>query len=474
MKDASDKAPRSPAASGDSLGRYLDAVGQHDLIDAAQEVRIARRIARGRSRTRRRLARFRPALQQLQADLQRVRSEEIRPTAIFTSSETEGYADRVSLALESIEAALRDSGRPSIVPLRKLLAALPLNPDYQDSLVGLLRSAAARVREQVERATSQLVTAGLRAATHDDATPVRPLNATILAHLMHEHNAELGSRRAGLAHAQRQLAAAESEYGVPADVLLDLDRTVAVTEIVMRRARNEMARANLRLVVSIARRYNGMGLPLDDLIQEGNLGLLKAVERFDYSRGFKFSTYATWWIRQAVGRAVADKSRTVRLPAHINEKKRALANCQREFFQIHGRKPAVAELAEVSGFPQWKVRQLLGLADPVSLQTPVGSDGDSELADLIPDSVQPSAEELLHQHDVIETTREIVSRLPDRDANILRLRHGFDTGDEPSLRDVGAAVGLSRERVRQLEKMAANRLLDEYGDELGALLDSDG
>jgi len=263
------------------------------------------------------------------------------------------------------------------------------------------------------------------------------------------------------------------EAGLYAERLLDTEDPLegakipeGVTEAELRRlvaegeeAKDRFIRANLRLVVSIARRYVRSGMPMLDLIQEGNTGLVRAVEKFDYLRGYKFSTYATWWIRQAISRAIAQQERTVRLPVHLVEDVNRMRNVARQLTRESGTEPEPEQIAAAMDVPTERVRELMRWSqDTVSLDTPVGDDGDTNLGDLVADSDVPSPEDVVLA--AMERTRieSLLNHLDDRSAGIMRARYGLEDGREHSLTEVATRFSLSRERIRQLEIQALGRL----------------
>jgi len=255
----------------------------------------------------------------------------------------------------------------------------------------------------------------------------------------------------------------------------DINRRISMGEAQARRAKKEMVEANLRLVISIAKKYTNRGLQFLDLIQEGNIGLMKAVDKFEYRRGYKFSTYATWWIRQAITRSIADQARTIRIPVHMIETINKINRVQRQMLQEMGREPTPEELGKRLDMPEDKVRKVLKIAkEPISMETPIGDDEDSHLGDFIEDTTMVSPIESATAIGLQEATREVLANLTAREAKVLRMRFGIDMNTDHTLEEVGKQFDVTRERIRQIEAKALRKLRHPTrSEQLRSFLDSD-
>jgi RNA polymerase primary sigma factor len=274
-----------------------------------------------------------------------------------------------------------------------------------------------------------------------------------------KYSAVLEQYREKVLEAQRRLQAIERETRLSIHEVKDINRHMSIGEAKARRAKKEMVEANLRLVISIAKKYTNRGLQFLDLIQEGNIGLMKAVDKFEYRRGYKFSTYATWWIRQAITRSIADQARTIRIPVHMIETINKLNRISRQMLQEMGREPSPEELAKRMEMPEDKVRKVLKIAkEPISMETPIGDDEDSHLGDFIEDLSVMSPVEAATVEGLREATREVLATLTPREAKVLRMRFGIDLPTDHTLEEVGKQFDVTRERIRQIEAKALRKL----------------
>ncbi|HMH67520.1 MAG TPA: RNA polymerase sigma factor RpoD [Pinirhizobacter sp.] len=274
---------------------------------------------------------------------------------------------------------------------------------------------------------------------------------------------------------QEKLATIERTLYLPLTDIKDINRAMSVGEAKARRAKKEMVEANLRLVISIAKKYTNRGLQFLDLIQEGNIGLMKAVDKFEYRRGYKFSTYATWWIRQAITRSIADQARTIRIPVHMIETINKLNRISRQMLQQFGREPTPEELAKEMEMPEDKIRKVLKIAkEPISMETPIGDDEDSHLGDFIEDTNASSPIESATETGLMETVRDILAGLTPREAKVLRMRFGIDMNTDHTLEEVGKQFDVTRERIRQIEAKALRKLRHpSRSEQLRSFLDID-
>ncbi|MCE9788895.1 RNA polymerase sigma factor RpoD [Shewanella chilikensis] len=256
-----------------------------------------------------------------------------------------------------------------------------------------------------------------------------------------------------------KLEAIEAETGLSIASIKDINRRMSIGEAKARRAKKEMVEANLRLVISIAKKYTNRGLQFLDLIQEGNIGLMKAVDKFEYRRGYKFSTYATWWIRQAITRSIADQARTIRIPVHMIETINKLNRISRQMLQEMGREPSPEELAERMMMPEDKIRKVLKIAkEPISMETPIGDDEDSHLGDFIEDTTLELPLDSATSESLKSATHEVLAGLTAREAKVLRMRFGIDMNTDHTLEEVGKQFDVTRERIRQIEAKALRKL----------------
>ncbi len=356
---------------------------------------------------------------------------------------------------------------PKTIKLRKKVAGefmeLKLSPKMFDQLIVQLRDHVAEIRN-LEKQVMMLCVRDAGMPRKDFITTF-PKNETntkwIDKHIRakRKHSAALARLRDDVEKTQKRLQALEQQVHLSIADVKEINREVAVGEAKARRAKKEMVEANLRLVISIAKKYTNRGLQFLDLIQEGNIGLMKAVDKFEYRRGYKFSTYATWWIRQAITRSIADQARTIRIPVHMIETINKLNRISRQMLQEMGREPTPEELAVRMEMPEDKVRRVLKIAkEPISMETPIGDDEDSHLGDFIEDTSVDSPIDSATMESLRETTHSVLAGLTPREAKVLRMRFGIDMNTDHTLEEVGKQFDVTRERIRQIEAKALRKL----------------
>ncbi|EMB0012450.1 RNA polymerase sigma factor RpoD [Pseudomonas aeruginosa] len=375
----------------------------------------------------------------------------------------------VSEQLDKAKKALQKHGRGSkqataeLTGLAELFMPIKLVPKQFDALVARVRSALEGVRAQ-ERAIMQLCVRDARMPRADflrlfpnHETDEKWVDSVLKSKPKYAEAIE--RLRDDILRNQQKLAALESEVELTVAEIKEINRAMSIGEAKARRAKKEMVEANLRLVISIAKKYTNRGLQFLDLIQEGNIGLMKAVDKFEYRRGYKFSTYATWWIRQAITRSIADQARTIRIPVHMIETINKLNRISRQMLQEMGREPTPEELGERMDMPEDKIRKVLKIAkEPISMETPIGDDEDSHLGDFIEDSTMQSPIEMATSESLKESTREVLAGLTAREAKVLRMRFGIDMNTDHTLEEVGKQFDVTRERIRQIEAKALRKL----------------
>ena len=367
------------------------------------------------------------------------------------------------------KAAIEKHGRASkeaeaaLAQLAELFAPIKLTPKYFDALVTTTRSSLTRIRTQ-ERQIMVLMT---RKCGMDRKEFIRQFQGNEvnndwiegLAASSKPYSKKLNLYKMDIFRCQKKILAVEEESGLSIPEIKEVNRRVSIGEARARRAKKEMVEANLRLVISIAKKYTNRGLQFLDLIQEGNIGLMKAVDKFEYRRGYKFSTYATWWIRQAITRSIADQARTIRIPVHMIETINKLNRISRQMLQEMGREPTPEELAERMEMPEDKIRKVLKIAkEPISMETPIGDDEDSHLGDFIEDTQSESPMDTATTDGLTDATRSVLSGLTAREAKVLRMRFGIDMNTDHTLEEVGKQFDVTRERIRQIEAKALRKL----------------
>ncbi len=391
---------------------------------------------------------------------------------VDTGPDPEEVARRMGLVRKHLNAVLSGLAKqgaddPRTQKARKKLAdefmELKLSPRMFDALTAQLRNHVGEIR-QIEKEIMSIAVrdAGMPRKDFISSFPRNETSARWIARHIKagkKYSAPLGRLKEEIERRQKKLQALEVTYHLSISGIKDINREVSIAEAKARRAKKEMVEANLRLVISIAKKYTNRGLQFLDLIQEGNIGLMKAVDKFEYRRGYKFSTYATWWIRQAITRSIADQARTIRIPVHMIETINKLNRISRQMLQEMGREPTPDELAVRMEMPEDKVRKVLKIAkEPISMETPIGDDEDSHLGDFIEDTSVTSPIDQATNESLKETTHSVLAQLTPREAKVLRMRFGIDMNTDHTLEEVGKQFDVTRERIRQIEAKALRKL----------------
>jgi RNA polymerase primary sigma factor len=423
----------SAAPAEDPVRLYLKEIGKVHLLTAQQEVSLGRRIEAGQIQLRRALAGIPVAITQLLARVDRIRHAE--------------------LGLDEV-IVLPEGGEPRPDEVKPLLAAFTRIRRLEREIKRLQESLQDKRRGKTTRANYHKWIAQNRAAIQG-AVEKLPLKPGLVDQLVADVRRQ--AKRLAELKTPKDIRALEREIGLGKKAIQAALREIEAHDRVVRQAKRELMEANLRLVVSVAKRYLGSELTLLDLVQEGNIGLMKAVDRFQYRRGFKFSTYATWWIRQAITRAIADHSRTIRIPVHMVETLNRISRVNRALVNEMGREPTPEELAKRTGVPARKVRLILESSrKPLSLETPIGED--SELGDFLEDKSAESPNDSLISQDLTNQVERALGTLSAKEKEILRLRFGIGDEGEHTLEEVGKRFSVTRERIRQIETKALRKL----------------
>ncbi len=389
----------------------------------------------------------------------------------------------IDVQLGKTEKAIEKHGRGSKQAdkenalLAEIFAPIKLSPKYFDDLVGSARDNLDFIRVQ-ERQIMMICT---RKCKVDRKTFIKSFQGSEgkvewLASLIEnagDSAKALTNHKYDLDRAQKKIRQVSERVGLEITDIKEINRRVSIGEARARRAKKEMVEANLRLVISIAKKYTNRGLQFLDLIQEGNIGLMKAVDKFEYRRGYKFSTYATWWIRQAITRSIADQARTIRIPVHMIETINKLNRVSRQMLQEMGREASPEELAERMDMPEDKIRKVLKIAkEPISMETPIGDDEDSHLGDFIEDVNGDSPIDSATETGLTDATRGVLNGLTARESKVLRMRFGIDMNTDHTLEEVGKQFDVTRERIRQIEAKALRKLRHpSRSDHLRSFLD---
>ena len=501
--DAADEAAAALETVDSEFGRttdpvrmYMREMGTVELLTREGEIRIAKRIEEGLDQVRAALVQFPPTLDLLFTTHDRVTQGNARLQDLIvgfldpndqiadpsarndddsnpnTDPDPADVAKRLKKLRRFHKRYIDALARYGVKHARtdKLVATmttdfmeLKLAPKLFDRMVELLRDVVNDIRDQ-ERNTLELCVRQCHMPRMDFISSFQG-NETDLAWIekhiraKRKHSSRLSKRKDEILRAQRRLQKLETLTALTIQEIKDINREISLGEAQARRAKKEMVEANLRLVISIAKKYTNRGLQFLDLIQEGNIGLMKAVDKFEYRRGYKFSTYATWWIRQAITRSIADQARTIRIPVHMIETINKLNRISRQMLQEMGREPTPDELARRMEMPEDKVRKVLKIAkEPISMETPVGDDDDSHLGDFLEDAGAASPIDSATDSGLKESTHAVLAGLTPREAKVLRMRFGIDMNTDHTLEEVGKQFDVTRERIRQIEAKALRKL----------------
>ena len=486
----------------DPVRMYMREMGTVELLTREGEIVIAKRIEEGIRELMAALAHYPGAVEHVLNEYTQVTQEERRlgdvivgyldpadevPTAAEVAAANEASGDdeegdsgpdpveaekrfkELRKQWEKTEKALAEKGRQSKVTLKELdklgevFKFFKLTPRVFDPLIDMARDVLQEVRTQEREIMTICVRhCSVPRKAFIDSFVGNETNEAWLDDLIKaapECAAKLEADRDTLMRLQRRIIATEEKSGLSVSEIKEINRRMSMGEARARRAKKEMVEANLRLVISIAKKYTNRGLQFLDLIQEGNIGLMKAVDKFEYRRGYKFSTYATWWIRQAITRSIADQARTIRIPVHMIETINKLNRISRQMLQEMGREPTPEELGERMDMPEDKVRKVLKIAkEPISMETPIGDDEDSHLGDFIEDVTIASPVDSATGQGLQEATTEVLAGLTAREAKVLRMRFGIDMNTDHTLEEVGKQFDVTRERIRQIEAKALRKL----------------